>query len=205
MFEEVEVNSERWLSLENLKSEKWKEIPNTEGNYFISNYGRLKTKEKKVRSGLRNNLYVTRKEQIIKNQINKLGYNHISIKINGILKNVNIHRMVAILFIPNPQKKEQVGHKDENPKNNRVDNLIWQTAKENINWGTRNKKCSKTMLNKKSGIKVEKYDLNGNFIERYDSIRMAAKENNMYRNQISSCCKGIYKKSNGYIWKYGNK
>lgn len=61
------------------------------------------------------------------------------------------------------------------------------------------------MLNKKSGIKVEKYDLNGNFIERYDSIRMAAKENNMYRNQISSCCKGIYKKSNGYIWKYGNK
>ena len=205
MFEEVEVNSERWLSLENLKSEKWKEIPNTEGNYFISNYGRLKTKEKKVRSGLRNNLYVTRKEQIIKNQINKLGYNHISIKINGILKNVNIHRMVAILFIPNPQKKEQVGHKDENTKNNRVDNLIWQTAKENINWGTRNKKCSKTMLNKKSGIKVEKYDLNGNFIERYDSIRMAAKENNMYRNQISSCCKGIYKKSNGYIWKYGNK
>lgn len=205
MFEEVEVNSERWLSLENLKSEKWKEIPNTEGNYFISNYGRLKTKEKKVRSGLRNNLYVTRKEQIIRNQINKLGYNHISIKINGILKNVNIHRMVAILFIPNPQKKEQVGHKDENPKNNRVDNLIWQTAKENINWGTRNKKCSKTMLNKKSGIKVEKYDLNGNFIESYDSIKMAAKENNMYRNQISSCCKGIYKKSNGYIWKYGNK
>lgn len=202
MFEEVEVNSERWLSLENLKNEVWKEIPDTNGIYYISNYGRLKTKQKKVNSGIRNNPFVFRKEQILKNQINKLGYNHYSITINNNKKNINIHRIVAELFIPNHFKKNQVGHKDENPKNNRVDNLIWLTASENINWGTRNKKCSQIMLSKKTGKKVSQYDLKGNFIKTYDSIKIAAKENDICRSQIANCCNGKHKKGGGYVWKY---
>lgn len=203
MFEKVEVNSQRWLSLENLKKEIWKEIPKTEGIYCISNYGRLKTKQKKIKSGIKNNDFVIRKEQILRNQINKLGYNHCSIKIDGVNKNVNIHRLVAELFIPNPMNKSQVGHKDENPRNNRVDNLIWLTVKENINWGTRKEKCRQIMLNKKTGKKVKKYDLNGIFIEEYNSVKIAAKENNMCRSQITNCCNGKYKKAAGYIWKWG--
>ena len=137
MYEEVEVNSERWLSLENLKNEEWKEIPNTNGIYCISNYGRLKTNKKKINSGIKNNPFVFRKEKILKNQINNLGYNHYSIRVNNTSKNINIHRLVAELFIPNILNKSQVGHKDENPKNNRVDNLIWLSASENINWGNK--------------------------------------------------------------------
>ena len=39
-------------------------------------------------------------------------------------------------FIPNPDNLPQVNHKDENPQNNRVDNLEWCTNKYNVNYGT---------------------------------------------------------------------
>ena len=46
-------------------------------------------------------------------------------------KNVKIHRAVGLAFIPNPENKPEINHKDGNPKNNHVSNLEWVTHKEN--------------------------------------------------------------------------
>lgn len=57
--------------------------------------------------------------------------------------NVKIHRIVAMAFIPNPNNLPQVNHKDENKKNNRLENLEWCTPRYNMEYGTRMNKIFK--------------------------------------------------------------
>lgn len=51
--------------------------------------------------------------------------------------------------------------------------------------------------------KVSQYDLQGNFIKTFDSIKEAQKETNI--SSISTCCRGICKTAGGYIWRYANE
>lgn len=48
---------------------------------------------------------------------------------------VPAHRLVAEAFLPNPDNLPQINHKDENPRNPRLDNLEWCTAQYNCNYG----------------------------------------------------------------------
>lgn len=217
MYENVKVNSKKWLSLKNLKDEIWKDIPNYEGYYQISNYGRLKSLEKYVNSGIKNNSKVKRKERICTAKINKLGYIHYSLSKNQKYFNINAHYILAELFLSkmnykymdyeNVSKinlnKLEVNHIDENPTNSRIDNLEWCTHTYNINYGNRNKKVSKAMLNyKKFSKKINQYDLDMNFIKTWNSLKEIWRETGYTRSAISKCCRGIYKQSKGYIWKF---
>lgn len=65
---------------------------------------------------------------------------------NGKRKFMTIHRLVAIAFIENPNDLPQVNHKDENTKNNNVDNLEWCSAKYNSNYGSHRENLRKALL-----------------------------------------------------------
>lgn len=69
----------------------------------------------------------------LKGEIDKDGYKRVLIYIDGKRKKFFVHRLVAQTFIPNPENKPQVNHKDGNKLNNHVNNLEWVTNKENIN------------------------------------------------------------------------
>ena len=103
----------------NTQQEIWKAIAECNGEYYVSNHGRVKS-------------FKFGKERILKhNLIN--GYPRISICIKKTkLRKFFIHRLVATTFILNDDNKPQVNHKDGNKLNNHINNLEWVNQSENI-------------------------------------------------------------------------
>lgn len=95
--------------------EIWKEVADYNGLYQVSNMGNVR------RSG-----------KVHKARTNRDGYIEIKLSLNGEKKNHSIHRLVAIAFIPNPENKSTVNHKDGNKQNNIVTNIEWMTRSENM-------------------------------------------------------------------------
>lgn len=106
--------------------ELWKEISETNGNYFVSTYGRVKSIGRIIGMGKRGQRY--RPELILKPSMSNKGYPRVRVWVETLTP---IHRLVAIAFIPNTQNKPEVNHKDGVKANNQVDNLEWSTRSEN--------------------------------------------------------------------------
>lgn len=64
-------------------------------------------------------------------QDNGTGYMKVLLQIKGKPKNIYVHRLIALLFIPNPSCFSEINHIDGNKKNNTIDNLEWCTEAEN--------------------------------------------------------------------------
>lgn len=172
--------------------ELWKDINEYE-NYQISNFGNVKSKRYWV-----GNRYVY-KDKLLKPSLSSSGYQQVVLCKNGKTKNHFIHRLVANHFLENTNNSEEINHIDENKQNNNVNNLEWCDHKYNMNYGKIKNKISNS--HKK---KVAKYNNNGDLIKIYESIEMAANENNTKSTNIVQCCKhkDKYKTCKGYVWKY---
>lgn len=172
--------------------EIWKDIKGYEGMYQISSLGRIKALERWVtRKDGRLNHYP---EKIMTPKISYNGYMRIGLWKNGKVKNCLVHRLVAATFIPNPNHLPQVNHKDEDRTNNIYTNLEWCSSSYNINYGHRNDYFN---------IKVNQYDLDGNFIKTWDGARQAGSAIGHPATNITRCCRkrGI-KTAYGYKWEY---
>lgn len=106
-----------------MEKEVWRAIPEYEGYYEASSLGRIRSVP---RNGTRKN------GTILTPNVKKSGYANVLLSKNDIRKTHRIHRLIAQAFIPNPEDKPQVNHKNGDKLDNRVDNLEWATSRENI-------------------------------------------------------------------------
>lgn len=116
-----------------MKKEIWKPVVGWEKLYSISSYGRVKSFGKYILydSVKKVKRKYTKKEVYLKGMIVRNGYRVFVFRLQGKYFPHSAHRLVAQHFIPNPENKPCVNHKDSNPQNNYVDNLEWCTHKEN--------------------------------------------------------------------------
>ena len=167
-----------------MKKEIWKDILGYEGLYQVSNFGRVKSLERLIK--YTENKIVLRKCRIIKTHTNKCGYVYVVLHKDGNKKNYLVHRLVAEVFISNPDNLPQVNHKDENKLNNSVENLEWCDAKYNVNYGTCIERRSK-----KRGRSVDVFK-NDIFIETITSANLCAKKYKTTQSIIYRCCNKGY-------------
>lgn len=191
--------------------EIWKDIPNFENIYQISNYGQVKALEKTVWTGKYFKHYP---EKILKPTVDKDGYLCITLHNAGKIKGYRIHRLVAEAFIPNPENKPQVNHINGNKQKNTVTNLEWVSSKENIQHaykinlmnqtGKNNAMFGKYGKDNPNSIPVYQIDTKSKqIIKEWDSITNAAKFLNIKcGGHIGDVCKGKRKSAYGYIWRY---
>ena len=103
--------------------EIWKDIPNYENYYQVSNFGNIRSLDRYYAG---KNL----KGKPIKLSPNKFGYLRFTVKKDSITKSLHVHRVVLLTFNP-IDKEKQVNHIDGNKSNNRLENLEWCTDSEN--------------------------------------------------------------------------
>ena len=163
-------------------NEIYKDIQGYEGKYQISNLG---------------NVYSLITNKILKPRLTLDGYYQVDLYKNGVKKHLYVHRLVAQSFLDNPKNYKIVNHKDENSMNNIVSNLEWCNSTYNNNYGNCKRKISEA-----NSIKINQYDMDGNFIKQWNSMKEASETLKLSRGNICLCCEGIRNKTGGYRWRY---
>lgn len=183
-----------------MNKEIWKLIDGDD-RYYVSNLGNVKTIdynhqqiEKNLKPVIRNN-----------------GYKYVAIN----KKQLAVHRLVAMAFIENNDNKPFVNHVDGDKTNNKVENLEWCTAKENMSHAFKNnlvntrsvkqqrarRKTAKRMI-EKNKIKIVQYSKKHEYISEFNSIVEASNITGANAVHISRCAKGFQKTCGGFIWEY---
>jgi len=108
------------------KGEIWVNLRGWEGSYQISNFGRTRSLPRKGRK-LGKVMGYQKAKNFYYLQLSKMREGEIVKK-----ECLVIHRAIAVAFVPNPEKKKLVRHKDGNTDNNRADNLEWYCRTEMI-------------------------------------------------------------------------
>lgn len=166
--------------------------------YEVSNLGRIKSNKLWRRD--------MTSERILVQCVSKTGYYVVTLVLNGKYRVFKVHRLIAEAFIPNPENKRTVNHKDGDKLNNSLDNLEWATDLENIRHAFKNGLIPKVVGENQSATKLTEKEVKQIFLSGMSRRELAKKYNVGYTtitniltgeswNHITGLPKKIYKKA----------
>ena len=164
---------------------EWREV-SINKNYLVSNTGMVKS-------------IFPNKEKILKQYDNGKGYMSVGI---GRSNRKYVHRLVAEAFIDNPENKKTVNHKNGIKNDNRVENLEWNTYKENNMHSIKFLRVKPFKNNPKMSYPVYKLNNKNEIIDEYPSTREADRQNKLANGAVSAVCLGKRKTAGGYRWAF---
>lgn len=123
--------NKKYKPIKDLPTEIWKDILGWEGKYQISSCVRVKSVNRYVYSKKWNKMAFY-PEKIMAQSDNCEGYMHVTFTDKSLSKRFKIHQLMAISFIPNPENKTHINHKNGIRNDNRIENLEWCTPQENM-------------------------------------------------------------------------
>ncbi len=178
---------------------KWAKIEGYK-EYLISDTGVVKSLSKKSKH--KSGCFYSTRERVLKQYDNGNGYIGVNlIRDNGEAKRIYTHRLVAMAFLPNPKSKATVNHKNGIKSDNRVENLEWNTYKENNQHSYDNFIRTTLKNNPKVSKPVDKLDKNGNYLETYPSTREADRDIGIH-GVVSKVCLNQRKTAGGFRWRF---
>ena len=176
-----------------MENEIWKDIDGYEELYQVSNMGRIRSLDRYVRYSNGNVHYID--GQLIK-PVMKRGYCAVNLYKDGI-KQHYVHRIVWKTFMGKIPKGMQVNHINENPLDNRLENLNLMSPKDNINWGTGIERRSE-----KRKRPVTQSLIDGKPFFTYFSLTDATEDLGLNMGKISECCRNKRQTTGGFKWEY---
>lgn len=190
----------------------WKPIPNYEGYYEVSSNGEIRSVERIVGGIGERKLH----GKPVKLRISCSGYLQVGLCKDGKTKSCKIHKIVASVFVPNPENKPCIDHINTNRTDNRACNLRWVTLKENSNnpltkkhskygrgtaVGERRKRCQRFGDSAPNHPKpVYRYTLNGTYIDGFQSLIEAEIVTGIEFSGIKKALDKIHRTAGGYLW-----
>ena len=142
--------------------EIWVPVKDFEEFYEVSNEGVVRSTDRICDKGRAS------KGRTIKQWENRRGYKMVTLSKHGKQKHFQVHRLVAIAYLENPENLPCINHKDENKTNNRAENLEWCTILYNNNYGTKNHRTAQKIS--KPVVQIE----NGEIVTTYRSATEAS-------------------------------
>jgi len=171
-------------------NEVWKDIPGYNGEYQISNLGRVKSLKRNAK-------------KLLKLVPNNYGY--IRVCLND-KKKLSVHRLVGECFVDNPNNKPYINHKNGIKHDNRYINIEWCTNKENTHHAYKTGLIVRTFgADNKRSIPVIKYSDDNDYIEEFECMHFAQIKTGISSGNISHTCKNIRGTAGGFKWRYKNE
>lgn len=182
--------------------ELWKDVVGFEGLYKVSNMGNILRMPKTTARLVYGDIHYGAK-MLSTNTYDKDGYIKTALRKNKKRYYFRVHRLVAEAFLDNPENKPVVNHIDGNKKNNVLTNLEWATISENTKHGFSH--LGRKPTDGGTSRKVAQYDLDGNLLFVYPSIKDAADKNNIRNTTIWNAIQKNATSQKKYKWKYYNE